>query len=61
MLQDIVALSTIESEYMSMTEGIKKVIWLHGLIQSLHMKVDNLLLYYDSQGMLNLANKSYVS
>ncbi|KAL7589591.1 secreted RxLR effector protein 161-like [Lactuca sativa] len=31
-LQDTVALSTTESGYMSLTEGIKEEIWLQGLI-----------------------------
>ncbi|GKB32371.1 hypothetical protein Tco_0871772, partial [Tanacetum coccineum] len=33
-LQPTVALSTTEVEYMSMTEGIKECIWLHGLVFS---------------------------
>nr|GFB84814.1 retrovirus-related Pol polyprotein from transposon TNT 1-94 [Tanacetum cinerariifolium] len=37
-LQPTVALSTTKVKYMSMTEGIKECIWLHGLVQSLGLK-----------------------
>ncbi|GJZ52876.1 reverse transcriptase domain-containing protein, partial [Tanacetum coccineum] len=38
-LRPTIALSTTEAEYMSMTEGIKECIWLHGLVQSLGLNV----------------------
>lgn len=31
-LQQVVALSPTEAEYIAITEGIKEVLWLHGLI-----------------------------
>ena len=54
-LQDTVALSTTESEYMSLMEGIKEEIWFQGLIQSLGLKVEKPILYCDSQNALSLA------
>ena len=54
-LQPTVALSTTEAEYMSMTEGIKECIWLHGLVQSLGLKVEKPALFCDSQSALSLA------
>ena len=56
-LQDIVAFSTTESEHMSMKKEIKEEIWLQGLIQSLGLKVEKLVLYCDSQSALSLAKK----
>ena len=38
-LQSIVALSTTEVEYMSLTEGVKEGIWLHGLVDSLGLDI----------------------
>ncbi|GJR40730.1 retrovirus-related pol polyprotein from transposon TNT 1-94 [Tanacetum coccineum] len=54
-LQPTVALSTTEVEYMSMTEGIKECIWLHGLVQSLGLKVEKLVLFSNNQSALSLA------
>ncbi|GJS21580.1 retrovirus-related pol polyprotein from transposon TNT 1-94, partial [Tanacetum coccineum] len=57
-LQPTVALSTTEAEYMSMTKGIKECIWLHGLVQSLGLKVEKPVLFCDSQSALSLAKNS---
>nr|GEY41201.1 retrovirus-related Pol polyprotein from transposon TNT 1-94 [Tanacetum cinerariifolium] len=54
-LQPMVPLSTTEAKYMSMTEGIKECIWLHGLVYSLGLKVEKLALFYESQSALSLA------
>nr|GEW86692.1 retrotransposon protein, putative, Ty1-copia subclass [Tanacetum cinerariifolium] len=43
------------AEYMSMTEGIKECIWLHGLVQSLGLKVEKPALLCDRQGAWSLA------
>ena len=53
-LQDIVAFSITEYEYMFMTEGTKEEIWLHVLIQSLGLKVEKHVLHCDSQSALSL-------
>lgn len=45
---------------MSMTEGIKECMWLHGLIESLGLKMEKPTLFGDSQRSLNLAkNRVY--
>ncbi len=54
-LQSTVALSTTEAEYMSLTEGVKEAIWLHGLIGSLGLEVQKPEVYCDSQSALSLA------
>ena len=54
-LQSIVALSTTEVEYMSLTEGVKEGIWLHGLVDSLILDMQKPIIYCDSQSALSLA------
>ena len=39
-LQSIMALSTIEAEYIDMTKAIKEAIWLKGIIKELGIKQD---------------------
>ena len=48
-LQSTSTLSMMEAEYMSLTEGIKECIRLHGLVESLGLKVEKLFLYCDGQ------------
>ena len=52
-LQSIVTLSTMEAEYMVMTETIKEALWLKGLFGefSLHQGVTTI--YYDSQSVIH--------
>nr|GEU41699.1 putative reverse transcriptase domain-containing protein [Tanacetum cinerariifolium] len=52
------SLSMTEEEYMSMTEGIKECMWLHGLVQSLGLKLEKPVLFCDSQNALSLAKNS---
>ncbi|OMO73383.1 Integrase, catalytic core [Corchorus capsularis] len=54
-LQATVVLSTTEAEYMSLTEGIKEGMWLHGLVDSLGLDVSKPVIYCDSQSALSLA------
>ena len=51
-LQDVVALSTTEAEYMAMTEAGKEAVWLSGLVNELGFKQD---LHCDSQSAIHLA------
>nr|GEU52384.1 retrotransposon protein, putative, Ty1-copia subclass [Tanacetum cinerariifolium] len=39
-LQHVVALSTTESEYMALTEAVKEVIWLRGLLEELGVELN---------------------
>nr|KYP56816.1 Retrovirus-related Pol polyprotein from transposon TNT 1-94 [Cajanus cajan] len=50
--------SQIEAEYMSLTERLKKGIWLQGLIDSFGLNVHRHILYCDSQSALCLAKNS---
>ena len=54
-LQSTVALSTIEAEYMALTEAANEAIWLRGLVQDLGLKQNCLVIHYDSQSALHLA------
>ena len=54
-LQSTVALSTIEVEYMTITEAVKEAIWLHGLLKDLGVGQKQLELYSDSQSAIHLA------
>ena len=54
-LQSTVALSTIEAEYMSMTEAIKEEIWLQGLLDDLGIDQDLLKINCDSMSAIYLA------
>ena len=46
-LQYIVALSTIEAEYMTMMEAMKEAIWLQGLLDDLRIDQDLLKINCD--------------
>ena len=54
-LHSIVALPTIEVEYMSLTNVVKEGIWLHGLVDSLGLDAQKPIIYCDSQSALSLA------
>ncbi|XP_065623117.1 secreted RxLR effector protein 161-like [Quercus suber] len=47
-LQDVIALSTIEAEYMAMTKAGKEAAWLSGLVNELGFRQDSMVLYCDS-------------
>ena len=53
-LQPIIALSTIEAEYMSMMEAIKEAIWLQLLLDDLKIDQDLLEINYDSMSAIYL-------
>ncbi|KAM1399624.1 hypothetical protein ACFX2F_027020 [Malus domestica] len=50
-----VALSTTEAEYMAVTEAIKEVIWLQGLLDDLGVQQDHVNVHCDSQSAIHLA------
>ena len=54
-LQKIVALSTIEAEYIVATKAVKKMIWLHSLFDELSKKQEMRILHSDSQSAIFLA------
>ena len=48
-------LSTTETEYMAMEEGVKEALWLWGLLDDLGIKQDSVDLWCDSQSVIHLA------
>ncbi|KAE8654393.1 hypothetical protein F3Y22_tig00117048pilonHSYRG00173 [Hibiscus syriacus] len=61
-LQKIVALSTTEAEYVTVTEASKEMVWLQSFLEELGKKQENNVLYYDSQSAIHLAkNPSFHS
>ena len=57
-LQQVVALSTTESEYVSATEASKEMISLQRFIEELGNKQENSRLYSDNQSAIHLAKNS---
>lgn len=54
-LQKVVALSTIEAEYMALTEATKEALWLLGLVKELQLGQDRIIVFCDSQGAVQLS------
>ena len=54
-LQSTIALSTIEAEYMALTEASKEAIWLRGLVNEIGIKQESILIHCDSQSTVCLA------
>ena len=54
-LQKVVALSTIEAEYVAVTEASKEMIWLQRLLKELGKERENSVLHCDSQSAIYLA------
>ena len=57
-LQKVVALSTMEAEYVVATKDSKEMIWLHSFMEEFGKKQENSRLYSDIQSAIHLANKS---
>jgi len=55
-LQPVVALSTIEVEYIAITEGSKEMIWLQGILEELGRNQQDNTLWRDSQIAIHLEN-----
>ena len=61
-LQDIVVLSFTESEYVALTEAVKEMLWLKGLLEQLGLEQKEYLVHCDNQGAIHLAkNAAYHS
>ncbi|KAL3846133.1 hypothetical protein ACJIZ3_003536 [Penstemon smallii] len=54
-LQSIVAISTMEAEYVAATQASKEAIWLQMLLEELGHKQEKVALFCDSQSALHLA------
>ncbi|GJS62213.1 retrotransposon protein, putative, ty1-copia subclass [Tanacetum coccineum] len=55
MLQHVMALSTTEAEYMALTEAVKEVIWLRGLLEELGVELNTVEVNCDNQGAFHLS------
>ena len=53
-LKHIVALSTTESEYIAITEAMKEVVWLKGVLSELKFVKDSPTVFSDSQSAIQL-------
>ena len=61
-LQKIVAHSTIEAEYVAVTEASKEMVWFQSFLEELGKKQEDNVLYCDSQSAIHLAkNPSFHS
>ena len=54
-LQSTVALSTMEAEYMAITEAVKEAIWLQGLLDDLGVGQKQVTVFCDIQSAIHLA------
>ena len=53
--QDVTALSTLEAEYMAMTQAAKEAIWITRLMEQLGAELGSILIFGDNQGAMALA------
>ncbi|KAJ4744606.1 Gag-Pol polyprotein [Rhynchospora pubera] len=61
-LQDIVALSSTESEYVALTEAVKEMLWLKRLLAQFGLKQMEYVVHCDNQGAIHLSkNAAYHS
>ena len=54
-LQSVVALSTTEAEFISLTEAVKEAIWLHGFLGDLGVEQVDRIVFCDNQSAIYLA------
>ncbi|KAG7591060.1 Zinc finger CCHC-type superfamily [Arabidopsis thaliana x Arabidopsis arenosa] len=57
-LQRVVALSTTESEYMSLTEAVKEAVWLKGLLKDFGYDQNAVEIFCDSQSAIALSKNN---
>lgn len=55
MLQATVTLTTIKTEYIALTEGVKEALWLWDLLDNFRIKQECMDLSCDSQNVIDLA------
>jgi len=54
-LQDTIALSTTEAEYMVVVVASKEALWLRGLVETFSIIHDSIQVYCDNQSAIHLA------
>lgn len=57
-LQRVVALSTTESEYMSLAEAVKEAIWLKGILKEFGYEQRSVEIHCDSQSAIALSKNN---
>ncbi|CAA7022682.1 unnamed protein product [Microthlaspi erraticum] len=57
-LQKVVALSTTEAEYMSLTEAVKEAIWLKGLLKDFGYEQKSVEIFCDAQSAIDLSKNN---
>ena len=57
-LQDVVALSTTEAEYLALVESVKEGIWLNGLLEEFGYEQKSVDVWCDSQSALCIAKNN---
>ncbi|KAG7554626.1 GAG-pre-integrase domain [Arabidopsis suecica] len=57
-LQKVVAISTTEAEYMSLTEAVKEAIWLKGLLKDFGYEQKTVEIFCDSQSAIALSKNN---
>ncbi|GJZ93622.1 retrotransposon protein, putative, ty1-copia subclass [Tanacetum coccineum] len=57
-LQHVVALSTIETEYMALTEAVKESIWLKGLLIELGVNLRSVVVNCDNESAIHLSRNA---
>ena len=57
-MQRVVALSSVEAEYVALTEASKEMIWLQRFMEELGKKQESSRLYCDSQSAIHLVKNS---
>lgn len=55
----VVVQSTIESEYVAITEDVKEIIWLKGLVTEIGLLKKKIVVYYDSQSTIQLCKSIF--
>jgi hypothetical protein len=58
-LQKVVALSTIEAEYVVTTKASKEMIWLHRFMEELGKKQENSRLNCDNESAIHISKNSF--
>ena len=53
-LQDTIALSTTEAEYMAAVEASNEILWLRGLVETFGIMQDSVRVHCDSQSAIHL-------
>lgn len=51
-----VALSTTQTEYVALAEGVKEALWLKGMVNEMGIAQDSVVVHYDSQSAIHLEN-----